>query len=102
MPWVDLVMGGRWKGKGANRYFQTDYRILQDTGALRQSFIPLHDENSTGVGAASGSEHADIAERHQFGDPSGNLPARPMLPEPDAAVRIVSKIYGLVIEEATK
>lgn len=100
--WEPLKAGGRWKGKGKNRSFSSIYQILQDTGHLRASFNPLFDENVAGVGAISGTEHADLAPIHQFGNQSRNLPARPMLPTEDAAIGIVTKVYGLAIERAAQ
>lgn len=93
-PWAPLKAGGRWKGRGSNRYFQTDYKILQDTGNLRQSFAPFSDNDSMGVGARA-SFGVDYAAVHEQGAPERNLPARPMLPPRDVALRIASDIYGL-------
>jgi hypothetical protein len=42
--------------------------------------------------------HADLAVVHQFGN--SRIPARPMLPTPEHALNIVSRIYGLAIERA--
>lgn len=111
--WEDLKAEGRYprtnskdktatNAKGKKRKFQTAYQILQDTHALRGSFIPLSDDDLAGVGAQSTREHADIAEAHQFGVPSRNLPARPMLPTEDCALEVVTKVYGLMIEEAAR
>jgi phage gpG-like protein len=92
--WAPLKAGGRWKGRGKNRYFQTDARILQDTGNLRNSFAPFYDNDTAGVGARA-SYGVDYAAVHQQGDPGRNLPARPMLPPEDVALDIASRIYTL-------
>lgn len=93
-PWAPLKAGGRWKGKGRNRYFQTNYKVLQDTGNLRQSFAPFYDNNSMGVGAKA-SFGVDYAAAHEEGVPERNLPQRKMLPSEGVALKIASDIYGL-------
>lgn len=103
--WEPLKAGGRYvstKSKTKKRRFQTAYMILQDTGALRASYFPLYDDKLAGVGAVSAKEHADLAEAHQFGVPSRNLPARPMLPTENRALEVVSKVYGFMIEKAAQ
>ena len=114
--WADLKAGGRyvkvrskkgkrsrWQGKseGADGLI-TSYQILQDTGALRASFMPLSDEYIAGVGAVSTHRHADLAPIHEFGDPKRHLPARPMLPTAKRAVEIMTLVYGVRIGEAAK
>lgn len=98
--WLPLKFGGRWKGKGKGRRFQTVYQLLQDTGALRNAYIPLHDDSQAGVGAQSLKAHADLAVVHQFGLPAKNIPARPMLPTAEHALGVVTRIYGLSIQKA--
>lgn len=93
---------GRWKGRGASRRFETVYKLLQDTGALRASYLPLSDENVAGVGAVSLREHADLAPIHQFGAPARGLPARPMLPTDERALAVVVDVYGLAIEQGAQ
>jgi len=109
--WEDLKAGGRYVksvAKGKKRRFQTSYQILQDTGALRQSFVPLSDDKLAGVGAVSfyspvdREDHGDLAKLHQFGVPSKNLPARPMLPTESRALEVVSNVYGRMIEKAAQ
>lgn len=124
-PWDDLKLHGRWRtridkqghrkraifsdfkrGKGGVPVLDDDgnmiraYQILQDTGALRQSYIPLSDSDYAGVGADSNAAHAEIAELHEFGDPYNNLPARPMLPTNESAVSAVYQIYQIAAEAA--
>lgn len=123
--WQDLKAGGRWKRrmskdgvlrrerfldkrlprdargnfiKGSN--LDSVYMILQDSGALREAYYTLADESHAGVGALSGKKHADIAAAHEYGVPSRNLPARPMLPTHEAAVAAVYAVYKLAVEAA--
>lgn len=109
--WQDLKAKGRYVktlAKGKKARFQTHYKILQDTGALRQSYVPLSDEDLAGVGAVSfyspvdREDHGDLAKVHQFGVPSRNLPARPMLPTEDRALEVASYVYGMMIEKAAQ
>jgi phage gpG-like protein len=104
--WQDLARKGRQRyvtgsdGKRRLGEFQTDYKILQDTGALRQSYFPLFDKDSAGVGAVSGAKHADLAPLHEFGVPARNLPARPMLPEPEYVLGVATTLYGMAIRRS--
>lgn len=107
IKWAPLKAGGRWVGqkggKGKSRFKGTrrldvSARILQDTGAMRQSFLSFWDDDVAGVGAASFREHADIAEAHEFGVPSRNLPARPMLPTRERALEAAVVIYGIEMQ----
>ena len=81
---------------------------LRDTGALRQSFVPLSDEKLAGVGAVSfyspidQEDHGDLAAVHQFGAPAKNLPARPMLPTEDRAMSVMTQVYAMDIQRAVK
>lgn len=78
------------------------YQILRDTGALRQSFNPLSDENLAGVGAVSAKAHADLAAVHQFGALEKNIPARPMLPTEERAMDVMVQVYAMDIQRAVK
>jgi phage gpG-like protein len=84
------------------------FKILRDTGALQQSFVPLSDEKLAGVGAVSfyspidREDHGDLAPIHQFGSPAKNIPPRPMLPTEDQAMKRMTQVYGLMIEKAVK
>lgn len=126
--WQDLKLGGRYErrmGKdgvrrrtgrfldkrltrdAAGNYVRgsslnTVYMILQDTGDMRKSFNWLFDADYAGVGTISGQKHADIAARHEYGDPARNLPARPMLPTPEVAVSTVYSVYQIAVEAALK
>lgn len=104
-PWEDLAAGGRWKGEGDGRYFQADYKVLQDTGALRQSFEPFSDGEEAGVGAVAmtaGDRPANLAAVHEYGAPDLNLPARPMLPSARQALEIGINVYGLHVKTSIK
>lgn len=75
-------------------------QILQDTGALRQSFAGFFDATQAGVGAQSNAAHADLSKVHEFGDPSRNIPARPMLPPPQLALDWAIEVYENHISQA--
>jgi len=49
--WKKLAAGGRWKGKGKSRKFDTSAKLLQDTGRLRASFIPFASITNAGIGS---------------------------------------------------
>jgi phage gpG-like protein len=72
-------------------------KMLVRTGALRQSFLPFHSKENAGVGS-------DIvySERHEKGDPSSNLPARPMLPPREVVLDIGLKVYSLYVAREAK
>jgi phage gpG-like protein len=75
-------------------------KILQDTGGLRQSFAGFFDATQAGVGAQSNAAHADLSIVHEHGDPSRNLPARPMLPPPGLALDWAVAVYENHIAQA--
>lgn len=77
-------------------------KILQDTGALRQAFAGFYDAQEAGVGAVSHSAHADLAIVHEYGNPSRNLPARPMLPTPAQALEMAFLVYQNHVDQARK
>ena len=94
--WAPLKAGGRYsKGR-----FRTAYRLLQDTGQLRQSYEPIYDKTSAGVGSVASRPHSDLAPIHEYGNPERNLPARPMLPSVEVLQSTVLTIYGLEFEKA--
>lgn len=76
------------------------FKILQDSGALRQSFAGFFDDTEAGVGARSNTAHADLAVVHQEGDPGRNLPARPMLPPPELALDWALQVYQNHVDQA--
>jgi phage gpG-like protein len=93
-PWLDLAPSTwRWKRK---RGYE---KILQNTGALRQSFLPFSDNNSAGVGALSVRKHADISKKHEEGI---GVPKRPMLPGRAKALEQAIIIYEAFIERAVR
>lgn len=75
-------------------------KILQDTGAMRQSFAGFFDDKRAGVGARSGSAHADLTKIHQDGSEDHNIPARPMLPTPDQALEMATAVYAEFVSSA--
>lgn len=96
--WPRLKAGGRYKGGR----FRTAYKLLQDTGQLRQAYEPIYDKASAGVGAVASKPHADLAPIHEYGSPDRNLPARPMLPSVEVVQSTVLSIYGLELERAMR
>lgn len=107
IKWAPLKAGGRWLGKkggkGKSRFagqrrLDTSAQILQDTGAMRGSFLSFWDDTLAGVGAASFRAHADLAEVHEFGSPERNIPPRPMLPRKQPALEKALVIYNLEIQ----
>jgi len=106
--WIDLLYHGRQRyvmgadGKRRKGVFQTDYKILQDTGALRASYFQLYSKDAAGVGAISGAKHADLAPLHEFGNPATHLPARPMLPTPEYVLGVATTLYGMAIKQAAE
>ncbi len=88
-------------------------KILQNTGALRASFVPDSDANFARVagksyvpipnkktGKTPTRVRTDLALIHQFGDPKRNIPARPMLPSANEARRAAIRVYDVEIERA--
>lgn len=78
-------------------------RILQDTGRMKQSFIPGSPEN---VFRQYGGEGVDVgttlfyAPYHEFG--TGRIPQRKMLPTREKAQQIAAKAIDAIIRERTK
>jgi len=72
-------------------------QILQDTGAMRQSFLPFSDNEVAGVGSRSEREHADLSKIHEEGI---GVPRRPMLPSKARALEAALVIYGHFVERA--
>lgn len=87
--WADLKRGYRVKrGRGGKTYRQTDYKILQDTGALRRSFKPEFNENEAKIGSA-----LPYSGKHELGDPARKLPQRRMLPRAPEIERDIFRVY---------
>lgn len=94
-PWVELAPSTRrWKEK---RGYD---KILQNTRAMRQSFLPFYDNDVAGVGALSTKLHADISETHEKG--LGHVPARPMLPSRARGLAGAIQVYGVFVERARR
>lgn len=78
-------------------------RILQDTGRLKQSFIPGRPDN---VFRQFGGKGIDVgttlryAPTHEFG--RGRVPQRKMLPTREQAQDIAAKSIEAIIRERTK
>lgn len=94
------------QGKSSSEVYKASgaglIKILQNTGHLRASFAGFSDDDEAGVGARSNADHGDLAQIHQDGDPSRNLPARNMLPPPDMALAWAMEIYQNYIDAARR
>lgn len=95
--WKDLKLKGRWKGKGKNRYFQTDYKILQDEGRLRQSFKPFFTKDNAGIGS-----ELPYSKTHEHGDKSKNIPQRRILPKRVEVMPDIYDIFNWFIDKVLK
>jgi phage gpG-like protein len=80
------------------------FPILQDTGALRQSFLPFATADIAGVGAVQyvnfrgGKAPTDLAAVHEFGNKARNIPRRKMLPNKVQATEMALKVYQLHVK----
>lgn len=76
--------------------------ILQNTGALKNSFEPFSDKEEAGVGARlyTGDGPTDLAAVHEYGSEAQNIPARPMLPTPEQALAAGINVYNILVREA--
>lgn len=69
--WAPFQAGGRWrKGFGID----ATAKLLQDTGALRASFLPFASKRDAGIGSL-----LPYSKSHEKGE--GALPVRRMLPK---------------------
>ena len=95
--WKPLKLGGRWKGKGKDRYFQDDAVILNDTGALRLSINHFYGKDFAGVGS-----DLPYSKTHDLGLPP-HIPQRRILPtEDDKSVKdLIIEIYETYIKRYT-
>lgn len=75
------------------------FKILQVTGHLRQSFAPFSDADQAGVGARA-SFGVDYAAVHEEG--SGHVPQRKMLPDDAQALDIGMQVYGFYVERSIR
>ena len=93
--WAPFKYGGRRMKKGK---INKNALLLQDTGALKASFLPFFTRRVAGI--RSGLRYAKF---HEFGVPSRNLPARRMLPlHTDKEVMAgIRKIYEWHVKKAT-
>jgi phage gpG-like protein len=98
------AIAGFKAGKTSKQVFQASgaglLKILQDTGALRQSFAGFYDSDQAGVGSQSNAAHADLSLVHQEGSPSRHIPARNMLPPADMALDWALVVYQNHIDQA--
>lgn len=75
-------------------------QTLQDTSAMKQTFAGFSTEDEAGVGARSNTAHADLTLVHQYGSPTRNIPARPMLPPVELALGWAVQIYQRHVDNA--
>ncbi len=95
---------GKWKpfkagGRLRNGRVDTTAKLLQDTGALRASFLPFHSRKVAGIGA-----NAPYSIYHELGIPSRGLPSRRMLPlaSDTKVTNAIIRIYDTFIRKALK
>ena len=93
--WVPLALS-TIKQKARKGYS----KILQNTGQLRASATPFHDERVAGVGMRRLSDLADgrppdLARIHHEG--TGNIPARQLIPTREQALELGVKVYGVYV-----
>jgi phage gpG-like protein len=67
---------------------------------MRQSFAAFSDNDQAGVGTPIGAQHADLSAIHEYGDPSRNIPARPMLPTKEQGLTFAQEIYSLFVMQS--
>lgn len=92
-----LVQGGWAPLKPATIKYKRRHgysKKLVNTGQLKGSYVPFYDEKTAGV-----RTDLDYAADHQFGVPSRNLPARPMVPSTKQAAEIAIKIYDKFVKK---
>lgn len=71
--------------------------MLQNTGALRSSFIPYSDESVALIGSALG-----YSEKHQMGDDGPpRLPKRRLLPTGEEVKQLTDRIYRTAVKVVT-
>ncbi|OGC95825.1 MAG: hypothetical protein A2W25_15225 [candidate division Zixibacteria bacterium RBG_16_53_22] len=88
--WVPFTYGGRLSlkrkataySKEARHWINTNAALLQDTGALRHSFLPFIRKGVAGIGS-----ELPYSKPHDEGDDERNIPQRRILPE-DREVRV--------------
>ena len=76
------------------------FKILQDTGYMRQSFDFFSDNDQAGVGAVESKAHAELSVIHELG--LGHVPARPMLPSRERALEAALLVYGHFVARAVR
>jgi phage gpG-like protein len=94
--WAPLAAGGRWKTFSRGAVFDPNAKILQDTGRLRQSFVPF-DRGGNKVGIGS---DVPYSKKHEDGE--GNLPQRRMLPKKAEVLPDVRRIYAHFVGETVR
>lgn len=93
--------GKKRAGRGGGGASGAVFKILQDTGHLRQSYAPFSDDDQAGVGARA-SFGVDYAAVHEEGSEDGRIPQRKMLPSETQALAIGIRVYGFYVERAVR
>ncbi|MCK5609653.1 hypothetical protein KAR91_47710 [Candidatus Pacearchaeota archaeon] len=92
--WQKLKLGGRFRGKGKNRKFDTSAKVLQDTGRLRASFLPFANKKNAGIGS-----ELPYSESHDKGK---GVVKRRILPIEPEVKKDVKKIFENHVKKALK
>lgn len=96
--WKALAAGGRWKtSTSGRRSFDPNAKILQDTGRLRQSFVPFERDRGNVVGIGS---DVPYAEKHEKG--LAGMPERRMLPKRSEIIDQVRRIYAHFVGDTVR
>jgi phage gpG-like protein len=98
-PWEKLAPSTIRARERKQKKAISRFKILQDTGALRQSFDFFSDNDLAGVGSVASKGHADLSIIHELGL---RVPARPMLPARAKALAEALNIYGHFVERAVR
>lgn len=100
--WKPFRHGGRLTGNRLpSGRFEVDRsaKLLQDTGALRASFIPFSSKTVAGIGS-----NVRYSLTHELGLPHKNVPIRRMLPLPEdrEVIDFITKIYDHHIQRTIR
>jgi len=89
--WKPLALGGRFYGGG----FDSNAKLLQDTGRLRASFLPFASKNNAGIGSK-----LPYSKKHEEG--LDGLPQRRILPVKNEVIKDVTKIMEKHVKDSLK
>lgn len=96
--WAPLKFGGRWSQRGGGRFFDSAAKVLQDTGRLRQSFLPFVTRRDAGIGS-----DLPYAKKHAEGkgEAGRKLPKRRMLPTQREVRKDIREILNAHVKKIT-